>query len=415
MSIDGITRPVVVPTLPSDQDASGRTFDDTELDLVREVLSSGTLTVTKGPFGARLEQGFAALLGTRHASACASGSGAVHLAVAAVDPEPGDEIVTTSITDMGALTPILYQGAIPVFADVDARTGNVTAATVADALSDRTRAVVVTHLFGNPCDTAAIVDLATARGIPVIEDCAQAYLATEHGRPVGTIGAIGAFSLQQGKHITCGEGGLVVTDDEHLARRVRLGVNKAWPYGEPDPDHEFAALNNRMSELQAAVALGQLGKLTGIVEARRAMAARLTEALDGVPGLTLPAAAPHARHSWWKYPVLVDPEVIPGGPTALAARLKAFSVASAPRYIQKPAFRCAVFRDQRTFGASRWPFALARPEAVDYDPARFPGTFTFLDRVLVLPFNERYTAAHVDGLALALRDAVASLVDGSAS
>src|SRR3954471_4268048 len=139
-------------SLPSDQDATGRTLGDEEIALVAEAIRSGTLTVTKGQFGKTLEADFAALSGSKHAIACASGSAAVHCAVAALDPEPGDEIVTTSITDMGALAPILYQGAIPVFADVDPRTGNVTPESVAARITDRTKAIVVTHLFGNPCD-----------------------------------------------------------------------------------------------------------------------------------------------------------------------------------------------------------------------------------------------------------------------
>ena len=113
--------------LPSDQDASGRSFDDEELTLLREVIESGTLTATKGRMVKLFAEEFARTLGTRHASACSSGTAAIHAAVAALDPEPGDEIITSPITDMGALAPILYQGAIPVFADVDPRTGNVTA------------------------------------------------------------------------------------------------------------------------------------------------------------------------------------------------------------------------------------------------------------------------------------------------
>ena len=197
--------------LPSDQESSGRT-------LGQEVIETGTLTCTKGTACATLEKRFAAMVGAEFAIALASGSAAVHVAVAAIDPEPGDEIITTSITDMGALTPILYQGAIPVFADVDPLTCNVTAETIAARLSDRTKAIIVTHLFGNPCEMTPILELARSRGLPVIEDCAQAYLASENGRMVGTFGAIGCFSLQQGKHITTGEGGLVVTDDPRLAR-----------------------------------------------------------------------------------------------------------------------------------------------------------------------------------------------------
>src|SRR5690606_10616722 len=163
----------------------------------------------KGPYTRQFEERFAALVGARHAVACASGTAAIHTAVAAIDPNPGDEIITTAITDMGALTPILYQGAVPVFADFDPRSCNVTAETIRARLSDRTRAIVVTHLFGNPCDMRPIMALAKERGLPVIEDCAQAFLSQCDGRYVGVLGTIGCFSLQQGKHITTGEGGLV--------------------------------------------------------------------------------------------------------------------------------------------------------------------------------------------------------------
>jgi dTDP-4-amino-4,6-dideoxygalactose transaminase len=406
--------PVAPPALPSDQDASGRTLGDEEIALIAEAVRSGTLTVTKGKFGKRLETEFAALSGAKFAHACSSGSAAVHCAVAALDPEPGDEIVTTSITDMGALAPILYQGAIPVFADVDPRTGNVTAESVAARITDRTKAIVVTHLFGNPCDMTGIMAVADAKGIPVIEDCAQAFNATHRGRPIGTFGAMGCFSLQQGKHITTGEGGIVVTNDEKLARRVFLFINKAWGYGDPNPDHYFLAPNYRLSELQAACAVGQLPKLAGVVETRVALAARMDELLAATPGVSAPHREPHDAHTYWKYSVLVDPKVIPGGPAALAKELKAANIASAPRYIQKPAFRCQIFRDQRTFGNSRWPFTLARPEAVDYAAERFPGTFEYLDRVLVLPWNEKYTHEHINYLAAAIHHAAAKLAEGGA-
>jgi len=386
-------------TLPSDQDASGRTLGEEEISLLRAVIESGTLTSTKGSMVANLEQRFGAVLGSGHAYACSSGTAAVHCAVAAIDPEPGDEIITSAITDMGAITPILYQGAIPVFADVDPRTGNLTAEAIERCLSERTRAIVVTHLFGNPADMTAIMKLANAHGVHVIEDCAQAYQASVDGRLVGTLGSIGCFSLQQGKHITTGEGGLVVTDDEDLARRMRLFINKAWGYGDPKPDHYFLALNYRMNELQGAVALAQLEKLDYSVSRRQVMAERLNESLAGLEGLETPYVANGAAHSFWKYCLWVDGEKVPGGPVSLGAKLKDQNIASAPRYIQKPAFQCAVLRDQRTFGNSRYPFTLARPEAVDYSPEWFPGTFEFLDRVLVLPWNERYEERHVDYLA----------------
>lgn len=397
------------PTLPSDQEASGRTLGREEIALVAEAIRSGTLTSTKGRFVKTLERRFAEVLGIGHAHACASGTAAVHAAVAAIDPEPGDEIVTSPITDMGALAPILYQGAIPVFADVDPRTLNVTAATIEPCLSPRTRAIIVTHLFGNPCEMGAIMALARARDLPVIEDCSQAFLARSEGRLVGTLGAVGCFSLQQGKHMTTGEGGIVVTNNDALARRVFLFINKAWGYGDPAPDHYFLALNSRLSELQGAVAVAQLDKLQDVVEARIVAAARLTERLGRLPGIEPPSARPGSVHAYWKYCLDVDPEVVPDGSVGLGQLLKERGIASAPRYIQKPAFMCEIFQKQRTFGNSRYPFTLARPEALDYDRARFPGAFQGLERALVLPWNERYTDAHIDYIARSVQQAVRHL------
>lgn len=381
--------------LPSDQDHTGRTLGREEIKALVEAIESGTLTSTKGTFVRQFESEFAARLGLKFGYACSSGSAALHTAIAAIDPEPGDEIITTSITDMGALTPILYQGAIPVFADVDPNTYNVTAETIESRLSSRTKAIMVTHLFGNPCDMRPIMELARAKGIPVIEDCAQAFGATYDGQAIGSLGDIACFSLQQGKHITTGEGGIVVSNDEHFARRSFLFINKAWGYGDEKPDHYFVALNYRMNELTGAVALAQLDKLDMSVANRVRTAGQLTKLLSQVEGISPPQILHGATHSYWKYCVNVSENVIPGGTDALAAKLKALGVWSAPRYIRKPAFRCQIFAEQRTFGDSRWPFTLARPAAVDYAKERFPGTFAALAQVLVLPWNEMYTPEHV--------------------
>ena len=400
--------------LPNDQDASGRTFGEEELELLQQVLRSGTLISTKGKVVPSLEKGFAERLGVQHAYACSSGTAAIHAAVAAVNPEPGEEIITSPITDMGALTPIVYQGAIPVFCDVDPRTCNMTAETIEARLSDRTRAIVVTHLFGNPCDMDPILELARSRNIPVIEDCAQSFLTTYKGRLIGTLGALGCFSMQQGKHMTCGEGGIVVSNDPALARRAFLFINKAWGYGDTNPDHYFLALNSRLTELQGAVALAQFGKLDRCVHTRISMAARLTEKLSGLPGIETPHIQPDCTHTYWKYGLRVDAHVIQGGSPGLGALLKEWGIASAPRYIVKPAFMCQVFRDQVTFGKSRFPFTLARKEAVNYDRSLFPGVFAGLEQVLVLPWNERYTEEHVDYIARCVTDCARRLAQGVA-
>jgi perosamine synthetase len=393
--------------LPSDADITGRDLGEEELKYLREVIESGTLNCTKGTQVKAFESAFAARWGVPYARAITSGTAAIHTAIAAVDPEPGDEIINTPITDMGGLAPIVYQQAIPIFADVDPVSLNVTAETVAARITPRTRAIIATHLFGNPCDVVGIRKVADRHGIPVVEDCAQAFLASQDDRLVGTIGQIGAFSFQQGKHMTTGEGGMVITSDPALARWMVLFSDKAWGYGDPKPDHYFLALNYRMTELQGAVARAQLVKLDGCVKRRQRSAAQLTELLAPVPGLALPRPLPGATHVYWKYPLVVDPAVIKGGADALGAGLKAQGIFCVPRYIQKPAFECQVFADRKTFGKSTVPYA-SRAD-VKYDAAEYPGTMQGLERVVVLPWNEAYTEEHVSFIARAVESTVRRL------
>jgi len=399
-----------VTSLPSDRDATGRSLGDEEVEFLRHVIESGRLFAPHGRFVEQLEIEFSRWLSIDHTISCSSGTAAVHAAVASLELDPGDEVITTPITDMGALAPLLYQGVIPVFADVDENTGNLTPASVVDRVSKKTKAVIITHLFGNPADTRGI--LANV-DVPIIEDCAQAFGASLGGERVGTMGAVSTFSLQQGKHITSGEGGLVSTRDSALAQRIRLFINKAWDYSNPS-DHDTLGLNYRMSELQGAVAAAQVGKLDAGIERRVEMAQRLVEAIESTSGIAPTPVLANARSSYWRFGVLVDRDLIPAGPDGLAGKLTDLEIPSVPRYIRKPAFQTGLFINKRTFGTSSWPFDLARPEALDYDPARYPGTFSFLGRILVLPWNERLSPSDVDRIADGLIGGVTSLIDEAA-
>jgi perosamine synthetase len=398
--------------LPSDADFTGRSFNESEIKQLQQVIASGILNCTKGTAVHSLETRFAEWLCVHHCRCVTSGTAAIHTAVAAIDPEPGDEIISSPITDMGAITPIIYQTAIPIFADVDPLTFNVTADSIERKITRRTRAVIVTHLFGNPCDMRPILDLCNSRGIPVIEDCAQAYGARYCDQPVGTLGKIGCFSLQQGKHMTTGEGGMVVTEDADMERRMRLFIDKAWGYGDERPDHYFLALNYRMTELQGAVALAQLDKLDQMIAQRVAMAKLLTEQIVDVPGVRSPVTTPHACHTYWKFPLIIDEKVIRGGVDAFAKRLREQGVFCAPRYVQKPAFECQVLRERVTFGRSQFPFEGEHREgdaAVVYDRADTPGAIQALSHIVVLPWNERYTTEHVDFVSEVVREAAIAL------
>jgi dTDP-4-amino-4,6-dideoxygalactose transaminase len=398
--------------LPSDANASGRSFGADEEAAVLAVLRSGTLNCTRGTAVSALEAEIRERFAAVDVRACSSGTAALHAAIAAIDPDPGDEIVTTPVTDMGAITPILYQGAVPVFADVDPLTLNVTPDSVAARIGERTRAVIMTHLFGNPCDADGILAVARERDIPVIEDAAQAWGASYKGRAPGSLGDIGCFSLQQGKHITCGEGGLVVSNDEAYARRARLFVDKAWGYGDPSPDHYFLALNYRMTELQGAVALAQFRKLDGLLRPRLAAATRLREALGALPGILLSPVLPGCVHSYWRFPVFVDDDELPGGVDALAEGLIERGVGCSPRYVRKPAFECEVLKEGRTLGRSSFPLAgLHRHTDAreTFDVRQYPGVLQGLNRVIVMPINERYGEAEVDYVTEVFRDVVAEL------
>jgi perosamine synthetase len=392
--------------LPADRDASGRSVGAEELALLKEVIESGNLFAVTGTKVKQLEKEVAALFGMPHVRAVSSGSAAVHTALAALDIAPGDEVVTSPITDMGAISPILFHGAVPVFADVDPMTLNVTVETIRPCLTDRTRAIIATHLFGNPCDMDPILALARERGIPVVEDAAQAYLATYKGKLIGTLSELAAFSLQQTKHMTCGEGGFVLTRSDALARRARLWADKGWGYGDPSPDHEYLGLNYRMSELHGAVALAQLRKLRAMVAQRVRMAELLRELLAGVPGLRPVPATPGATQTYWKFALLVDRETLGVGPDALGRELKELGVWNAPRYIVKPAFMCRQFQERATFRDTRFPYA-THPHAPPVERLEdYPGCRTGLGHVLVLPWTERYEERHVHYIADQLRRVV---------
>lgn len=387
--------------LPSERDASGRTFDDEEMRLLKQVMDSGTLNSPFGTVVKEFEKAAATKFGAEFAKAVSSGTAAVHTAVAAIDPEPGDEIITTPVTDMGAIAPILYQTAIPVFADIDPDTFNVTAETIEPKISSRTRAIIATSLFGNPCDMDAIMALGVKHGIPVIEDAAQAYLAEYKGRTIGTIGQIGCFSLAQTKHIGCGEGGFVIANDPDYVDRLSLFPEKAWGYGDSGPDHAFLSLNYRMTELQGAVALAQLPKVDAVVESRIRNAQQLNRLLESVEGISPPRTTPNGKHSYWRYSIKADPQIIQGGIMALAKRLQSQGVLCFPRYIQKPAFMCQLFQEQRTFGNSGFPFVGPHRDGdpVTYRMEDYPGTTEALANIGVMPWNDRFTFEDVEQIA----------------
>lgn len=390
------------PEFPSVAQPSGRTLGDEEVEAVTRVLRSGMLNSVWGTETRELEAEMAALHGVTHAVAASSGTAAIHLAVAAVAPDPGDEIITSPLTDFGTVGPILAQNAVPIFADVDPHTGNLDPDSVAAALGPRTRAVLAVHLFGAAAPVAQLRQLADRHGIPLIEDCAQAWLTRyPDGRLAGTGGAIGCFSLQQWKHITCGDGGLAITSDPELARRMRLFGDKGWPR-DKSRRHETFGLNYRMTELHAAVARAQLAKLPGVLARRRAAARQLLAELGPVPGLHLPGNA--EDHAWWLLPIVIDGG-LPFDNTEFASALVAQGIPARGGYLEEALNRAPALAGAPVYGASRFPLDAG------FTPADCPRAEELVGRTLVVvDWNEAYTAEHVTAIAAAIRVAYTDLV-----
>ncbi len=281
-------------------------YGTAELKRVHQALRSQRLFRGNGDRVSQFEKDFATAYGVPHAVASTSGTSAIHVALGSLDLEEGDEIITTSITDMGTIVPILAERAVPVFADID-DTYTLDPASLEERITERTRALLVVHLFGNPCDMDSIMSIARRHDLPVIEDCAQAHLTRYKGRFVGTIGEIGCFSFQESKHLTTGDGGMTITGNAAHGERMRLFADKGFDRNAPGPvKYRFQAPNYRMTELTAAVGLAQLEKVAEVVRSRNRIGTMLTERLAEMDGIKPAPITPGGEHSYWSYPLFLE-------------------------------------------------------------------------------------------------------------
>jgi perosamine synthetase len=287
-----------------------------EAEAVREALESGW--VAQGPRVAAFEAAVAAKLGARHGVATTSCTTALHLALHALGVGPGDEVVVPSLSFIATTNAPRYVGARPVFADVDLETQNLTAETVERALGPATRAVIVVHQAGMPADVEAIEAVCAPRGVTVIEDAACAIGSTYHGRPIGGGGNLVALSFHPRKLVTTGEGGMLLTDDAGLARRLRrlrehgMAVSAHARHASATvviEQYEELGFNYRMTDLQAAVGLVQLTRLDTMVAERRSLAEGYRELLEDVPGLFLPHDPPYGTTNYQSYVVRLDDDL----------------------------------------------------------------------------------------------------------
>lgn len=368
---------------------------------VSDVIKSGILSrylgtwhpdFLGGPEVQAFEAEWAAAFKARHAVAVNSNTSGLFCCVGATGVGPGDEIIVSPYTmTASAVAPLIFN-AVPVFADIDPASFCLSADTIRPRITPRTKAILVVHIFGNVADMDPIMELAAQHDLLVIEDCAQAPFATYKGRPVGTLGHMGVFSLNYHKHIHTGEGGVVVTNDQRLAERVQLIRNHAEAVVEaqaaaknrPADLVNMLGFNMRLGEIEAAIGRRQLLKGPALIKARRENVRYLETRLAGVTGIACPTVRPDVEHVYYVHGLSYDAQATGVSRAAFVTALKAELPVTQLRegegvligqgYV-KPLYRQALYRERIAYGSggTGCPFACPHYEGVpDYDPASFP-------------------------------------------
>ena len=274
-----------------------------EMQAVKEVLESGMLV--QGQKVKELEENFAEYIGVEHVVAVSNGTVALDVALKALDIGPGDEVITSAFSFVASGNCILFQNAKPVFADIDPKTFNVDPSDVAEKISSKTKAIIPIHIFGQPAKMDAINEIAEDKRIFVVEDAAQAHGAEYNGQKAGSMGTMGCFSLYATKNMMAGEGGLITSNDQKLAEKMRL----IRSHGEVKKyTHEILGYNYRMTNLNASIGVVQLKKLEKFNEKRIENAKLLSEGIDEIAGLTAPYVDSDVKHVFHQYVLRVENE-----------------------------------------------------------------------------------------------------------
>jgi len=337
-----------------------------ELVAAKAVIESGVLSqflgvwhddFFGGPKVREFERQASKYFGEKHAVTVNSWTSGLVAAVGAIGIEPGDEVIVTPWTMSATATAILHWNAIPVFADIDSDTYNLSPANIERCISPFTRAIVVADIFGQSADMVEIMTLATRHGLKVISDTAQAPGALYKGRYAGTCAHIGGYSLNYHKHIHTGEGGILVTDDDQIAERLQLIRNHAEVVVSDKGVSNLANMlgyNFRLGEIECAIGIEQLRKLSGLVTSRQALANQLTEGLRGLPGLQTPIVGPDRTHVYYIYPIQLDLDVLGTTRDRICDALNAEGVAVSRRY--QNIHLLPVYQNRIAYGSKGFPW-----------------------------------------------------------
>jgi dTDP-4-amino-4,6-dideoxygalactose transaminase len=383
---------------------TGKRFGLEEAKELLEALEQNTLFYHFGNKVKRFLHDFNELYGVGYSVAASSGTAAIHVALGAAGITVGDEVITSPITDQGTVVGILYQNAIPVFADLDPHTYNMDPASIEARITPRTKAIVAVHLAGNPCDMDAIMAIARKHKLKVIEDCAQSYMTRYKGRLVGTIGDYGCFSTNDFKHMSTGDGGMVTINsgdetDYHVAHAF---ADKNYQrFGEVvDRDLSFLAPNYRMTELQGAVGIAQLKKLPGICARRNALGDRITEGIAGLPGVHPHQITADGECTYWFYMLRVDEAGLSCTRDAFSEALAAEGIPNSAGYIPRPVYLNRLFQNKMAYPGSHFPFELSE---ATYAEGLCPNAEAILKTAIRIVVNEFHTDQDAEDIIRGIR------------
>ena len=378
-----------------------RPYDEADVREVTEAVMSQNLFMRPDYKIAQFESEFAAKYGVAYAATGTSGTSVLHMAIAAVDAEPGDEVIVSPVTDFGTVCGVLHQGLIPVIADWAPGTLNTDPADIERKITGRTRAIIVVHLFGTPCDMDAIMAVARKHNIVVIEDCCQAYLTYYKGKLVGTIGDMGCFSMQETKHLPVGEGGVAISNNPEFARKMKLFRDKGFAnrYEGGPRAYVMLAMNYRMNEVTGALALSQLRKVEATVEKMTRLGNLLTERIKDIDGITVAPTIDGCTHSYWAYPFYIT-----GFDTIeFVNALQAEGIEADWGYTKDPIYTCMLsLCEHKTFGNSGYPLVSQyRDEPVTYSKGLCPVAERELKILGDLRFEDSWSEQDIEDVAQA--------------
>lgn len=328
-------------------------LDGNEKKYLIECIDTGWIS-SEGPFVQAFEERMAEAVGRRYGIALCNGTAALEVAVSALELQPGDEVIMPTFTIISCAAAIIRRGCIPILVDSDPATWNMDVSQIEAKITTRTKAIMVVHIYGLPVDMEPIINIATQYKLKIIEDAAEMHGQTYKGQPCGSFGEISTLSFYPNKHITTGEGGMVLTDDEKLAERCRSLRNLCF---QPQKRfvHEELGYNFRMTNLQAALGLAQIERLSEFVDRKRRMGEKYTELLSSVPALELPVAKTiYADNIYWVYGVILKEELSVDA-EEMMRRLYQRKIGTRPFFW--PMHEQPVFKKMRLFNKEDYPVA----------------------------------------------------------